>query len=80
MAKNQDTIRVIRKTQVNTPASMLTIKPGTTVKISCADFSKLGTVKSAATRLNQRAGFIEFEVQDIENGAIIIIKRNISHK
>ncbi len=80
MAKNQDTMRVIRETQVNTPESMLTIKPGTTVKISCTEFSKLGTVKSAATRLNQRAGFNEFEVSDIDNGSIIVIKRNIRQK
>ena len=78
MAKNQDTMRVIRVNRVDTPASMLTIKPGTTATISCADFSRLGTVKSAATRLNQRSGFLEFEVSDIDNGAIIIIKRNIS--
>ena len=80
MAKNQGTMRVIRESQVNTPESMLTIKPGTTVTISCRDFSKLGTVKSAASRLNRRAGFLEFEITDKNNGETIFIKRNISHK
>lgn len=76
MAKNQDTMQVIRETQVNTPESMLTIKPGTTVSVPCTEFSPLGTVKSAATRLNQRAGFTEFEVTTPDNGATITIKRN----
>lgn len=77
MAKNQTAMQIIRVNMVDTPASMLTIKPGTSATIRCADFSKLGTVKSAATRLNQRSGYKEFEVRDIDNGAIIIIKRNI---
>lgn len=76
MAKNQATMQVVRETQVNTPESMLTIKPGTTVSIPCTDFSPLATVKSAATRLNQRAGFTEFEVSTPDNGATITIKRN----
>jgi hypothetical protein len=74
MAKTE--FRVIRETQVNTPESMLTIKKGETVTVSCTDFSPLSTVKSAATRLNQRAGFVEFEVTSPDNGATIIIKRN----
>lgn len=74
MAKSE--FRVIRETQVNTPESMLTIKAGETVTVNCADFSPYSTVKSAATRLNQRAGFAEFEVTSPDNGATIIIKRN----
>lgn len=69
--------RIIKETQVNTPESMLTIKPGTTVKVSCVDFSPYYTVMSAKTRLNDRAGFVEFEVSTPDKGATIIIKRNI---
>lgn len=74
MAKNE--IRVIRETQVNTPESLLTVAKGSTVSISCTEFAPLGTVKSAATRLNQRAGFTEFEITTPDNGATITIKRN----
>lgn len=50
-----------RETQVNTPESLLTVEKGETVRVSCKDFSPYSTVKSAATRLNQRAGCVEFE-------------------
>ena len=78
MAKKQEKnqMRVIRETQVNTPESMLTIEQGATVEVSCVDFAPFSTVKSASTRLNQRAGFTEFEVTTPDNGATIIIKRN----
>nr|WP_315092595.1 hypothetical protein [uncultured Alloprevotella sp.] len=46
--------RVIKDVQVNTPESMQTIQPGKEIKISCVEFAPYGTVKSAATRLNQR--------------------------
>ena len=68
--------RVIRETNVNTPESMLTMQAGETVEISCKDFSPYSTVKSAATRLNQRFGCIVFEVTTPDNGATIVIKRN----
>ena len=74
MAKSE--FRVIRETQVNTPESLLTIAKGHTVQVSCKEFSPLSTVKSAATRLNQRLEKIEFEVSTPDNGATIIIKRN----
>ena len=74
MAKSE--FRVIRETQVNTPESLLTIAKGHTVTVSCKDFSPYSTVKSAATRLNQRLGKIEFEVTTPDNAATIIIKRN----
>lgn len=70
--------QVIRETIVKTPDSMLTINPGTSVEIACEDFRQLTTVKSAATRLNQRADFIEFEVSSPDNGATIVITRNIN--
>lgn len=76
MAKSE--FRVVRETQVNTPESMLTMPKGKTVTVSCKDFSPYSTVKSAATRLNQRLGSIEFEVSTPDNGATIIIKRNPS--
>lgn len=72
--------RVVRETLVNTPESMLTVEPGSTVEVSCVDFAPYGTVKSAATRLNQRAGFVEYEVASPDNGATIIIKRNKNKK
>ena len=74
MAKSE--FRVIKETQVNTPESMLTMLKGEIVSIPCKDFAPYSTVKSAATRLNQRVGCIEFEVSTPDNGATIIIKRN----
>ena len=74
MAKSE--FRVIRETQVNAPESLLTVEKGGTVTVSCKDFSPYSTVKSAATRLNQRAGFVEFEITTPDNGATIVIKRN----
>ena len=74
MAKSE--FRVVRETQVNTPESLLTVEKGETVTVSCKDFSPYSTVKSAATRLNQRLNKIEFEVTTPDNGATIIIKRN----
>ena len=68
--------RVVRETQVNTPESLLTVEKGETVRVSCKDFSPYSTVKSAASRLNQRFGCIVFEVTTPDNGATIIIKRN----
>lgn len=74
MEKKQ--FHVIRETMVNAPESMLTIGRGDTVSVPCTDFAPLTTVRSAATRLNQRSGFTEFEVSMPDNGATIIIKRN----
>lgn len=74
MKKN--TFQIIKETQINTPESMLTMQSGETVEISCKDFSPYSTVKSAATRLNQRFGCIVFEVTTPDNGATIVIKRN----
>ena len=67
---------IIRETQINTPESMLTIPQGQTVEIPCKDFAPMSTVKSAATRLNQRAGWTEFIVTSPDNGATIVITRN----
>lgn len=69
--------RIIKETSVNTPESLLTIAKGARVSVPCQDFSPYSTVKSAATRLNQRAGFTEFEASTPDNGATIIIKRNV---
>lgn len=77
MAKNQEKkqMRVIRETQVNTPESLLTIEQGATVEVSCVDFAPFSTVKSASTRLNQRAGFTEFEVttSDNDDNAVLLL-------
>lgn len=73
----QQPINIIRETQVNTPESLLTIAKGARVIVPCQDFSPYSTVKSAVSRLNQRAGFTEFEVSTPDNGATIIIKRNV---
>lgn len=67
---------IVRETQVNTPESLLTIAKGAKVSVPCQEFSPYSTVKSAATRLNQRAGFTEFEVTSPDNGATIIICRH----
>ncbi|MBO6252166.1 MAG: hypothetical protein J6O49_00745 [Bacteroidaceae bacterium] len=55
----------------------MTVEPGTTVEVSCVEFAPYGTVKSASTRLNQRAGWDEFAVTSPDNGATIIITRNL---
>ena len=72
----KEIFRVVRETKVNTPESMLTMPRGKTISVSCKDFAPYSTVKSAATRLNQRAGRTEFEVTSCDNGATITIKRN----
>ncbi len=76
MAKSESEFHVVRETQVNTPESLLTVEKGKTVSVSCKDFSPYSTVKSAACRLNQKLGCIEFEISTPDNGATIIIQRN----
>lgn len=76
MKVKEQTFRVVSETQVNTPQSLLTMTPGTTVTIPCADFVPYSTVKSAICRLNQKLERIEFESTSPDNGATIIIKRN----
>lgn len=73
MAKSE--FKIIREDSVNIPESMLTITPGETITIPCKAFALYGSVKSAATRLNQRAGKKSFEVSTPDNGATITIKR-----
>ena len=76
MNQVKNNFRVIKETQVNTPKSMLTMKKGETVAVPCSMLAPYATVKSAATRLNQRAGKTEFVVTSPDNGATIVIKRN----
>ena len=75
-AKEQKFHVIISPAQVNTPQSLLTMTPGTTITISCRDFAPYATVKSAICRLNQKVGRIEFESSSPDNGATIILKRN----
>lgn len=70
-------IRIVRETIVNAPESLLTIKKGATVSVPCQEFAMLSTVKSAVTRLNQRVGWVEFEVSSPDNGATIVVRRNV---
>lgn len=72
--KNNMEIKIEKK--VNTPESLLTIGKNSTVIVKAAKFAQLTTVRSAVTRLNQKAGFEEFEVSTPDNGATIVIKRN----
>ncbi len=76
MKAKEQTFHVVRETQVNTPQSLLTMTPGSTLSIQCADFVPYSTVKSAICRLNQKLERIEFESSSPDNGATIIIKRN----
>lgn len=76
MEINKQTFHVVRETQVNTPQSLLTMTPGSTLSIQCSDFVPYSTVKSAICRLNQKLERIEFESTTPDNGATIIIKRN----
>lgn len=72
--KTQD-FRIIREMQVNTPSSLLTITPGTTVSVPCKEFAPWSTVKSAITRINQRMNRTEFSSTSPDNGATIVITR-----
>lgn len=67
--------RVVRETRVNTPESLLTLPAGGEVRIASKGFSNLQTVRVAASRLNARAGRVEFVVTTPDNGATIVIKR-----
>ncbi len=67
---------VIRKTTTIATDSLLTLANGEKVEVACTDFAPLQTVHSAASRLNARSGFKEFEITTPDNGAHIIIKRN----
>jgi len=69
-------MKIIIENKVNTPESLLTIEKGETARVEAINFASLSTVRSAASRLNQAAGFIEFEITTPDNGATIIIKRN----
>ena len=53
---------VIRKTTIIATDSLLTLAKGEKVEVACTDFAPLQTVHSAASRLNARAGFKEFEI------------------
>jgi hypothetical protein len=73
MEKN--TFRVIRQTMVNTPQSLMTMRKGSTVSVLCKDFAPYSTVKSAASRLNKRAGHTEFVIESPDNGYTIHVTR-----
>lgn len=68
--------KIIRKEIVSAPQSLLTIPAGETVFVSCRDFAPISTVKSAISRLNQKAGRIEFIVTSPDNGATLQITRH----
>ena len=76
MKQEKNQFQVIKEPQVNTPKSMLTMKKGEPVTVACSMLAPYGTVKSAATRLNQRAGKREFVVTSPVKGATIVSKRN----
>lgn len=68
--------RIIRKSVVNTPESLMTLRPGEEVSVDCREFSSLSTALSAASRLNKHAGRVEFNVWSSDNGATLNIRRN----
>lgn len=68
--------KIIRETAVNSSKSLLTIPAGRTVTVACQEFAPFGTVKSSASRLNKRAGRVEFTVTSPDNGATLVITRN----
>lgn len=74
--KEKNHFEVIKEEIINTPKSLQTLNPGEEVRVMCSEFASLMTVRSAASRLNQTAGFTEFEVSTPDNGATLIIKRN----
>lgn len=69
-------IKIIREERINAPKSLETIPVGKTVEVPCTEFSPYSTVKSAACRLNQKAGYSEFDISTPDNGATIVITRN----
>lgn len=68
---------IVKETFINTSKSMQTMSAGEIVKIPCTILADLSTVRSAATRLNQRVGWTEFVVSTPDKGATLIIERKI---
>lgn len=73
----KNNFHIVRDTRILATDTLQTIDPGTEVSVKCTEFAGLSTVHSAASRLNQRAGFKEFEVSTPDNGLTITIRRNI---
>ena len=57
------------------PDTLLQIPHGKTVRFSCGEIGPMGSVRSAACRLNQRLGREEFTVTPLHNGAMFDVKR-----
>lgn len=76
---NSNTEWLVRETSINIAKSLLGIARGSVVRVAAPDFARLNSVRSAATRANQRAGFKEFEVSTPDNGATLVIQRHVRH-
>lgn len=72
------TFRVVREAVVKIPETLQTLSSGETAEVTCGEFAILGSVHSAACRLNKAAGWKEFEVSTPDNGATIVVRRNAS--
>ena len=74
MQKNH--FQVIKETRISAPASLLTLHPGETVEIQCAEFAPYSTIAAAVCRLNQRADFLEFQIVPQNNSTTAVVTRN----
>lgn len=72
----KSSFQIVKETNINTPESLMTLRAGETASVSCLDFVSMGTAQSAASRLNQKSGFKEFEISSPDNGVTICIHRN----
>ncbi len=66
---------IVKEMKVNIPASLQKMKEGETVAVRSEDFACLQSVRCAAYRLNQSAGFTAYVVASGDNGATIAISR-----
>lgn len=73
---SKKTFQIITRLVVDTPASLQTIPVGETVTVSVGEFSMLSTIRSSASRLNQLAGFKEYDVEPVNNGEMVRITRH----
>ena len=61
--------------KVDCPKTLLTLPPGSAVKIATKDFVSYNTAHSAISRLNKTSGFREFFITTPDNGTTLLIER-----
>lgn len=72
--KRPTPMEVVPGARVNVRASLLAMQKDSS-SVACQELASLGTVRSTCYRLNQRAGYKEFEVTSPDNGATLVVTR-----